>query len=435
MIRRPPRSTLSSSSAASDVYKRQQCSRYQAYESFGSTSTPTQGGTWTHNSVITVTSPARTGARAIGFNATGDWIRTPMISTPGVFSFYYRRSSNTTAWSCAIETSADGTAWTSRGTISSITGSYQLYSINLGALGLTSVYVRVRDTRASGSHERYIDDMSWTSTAASENLTLPSLSSCSQTVPSGTTYAFVDQGGPSDAYNISTGQTITFSPGTSGDKVEISFSSLAGELGAAGTLYDYIEIFDGPTTASPLIGTWTSTPSGAITSSAAGGELTVRFVSDISNIYDGWIASVYTVGVPLPSELIEFSARADKGLASIEWKTASEMGSESFGIEQSQDGIEWNQVGSLPAAGNSTQVQEYQFSHWLEKEGTYYYRLRMVDFDGHEEHSWVESVDWTSKSKKVVGEYNMMGQKVSEGYEGMTIEVFEDGTAKKRLRQ
>ena len=261
-----------------------QCSLYQVYESFGSTSTPTQGGTWTHNSVITVTSPVRTGARAIGFNATGDWIRTPIISTPGIFSFYYRRSSNTTAWSCAIETSPDGTTWTSRGTISSITGSYQQYTINLGALGLTNVYVRVRDTRASGSHERYIDDMSWTSTASSENLLLPSLSSCSTSIPSGTTYTYTDHGGPSDAYNTSSGQTITFSPAVSGEKVEISFSSLAGELGSGGTLYDYIEIFDGPTTASPLLGTWTSTPSGAITSSAAGGELTVRFTSDISYI-------------------------------------------------------------------------------------------------------------------------------------------------------
>lgn len=406
-----------------------QCSLYQVYESFGSTSVPTQGGTWTHNSVITVTTPVRTGSRAIGFNAAGDWIRTPIISTPGVFSFYYRRSSNTTAWSCAIETSPDGTAWTSRGTISSITTSYQLYSINLGALGLTNVYVRVRDTRTSGSHERYIDDMSWTSTASSENLLLPSLSSCTTSIPSGTTYTYTDHGGPSDAYNISSGQTITFSPAVSGEKVEISFSSLIGELGAGGTLYDYIEIFNGPTTASPLLGTWTSTPPGAITSSAAGGELTVRFTSDISYIYDGWIASVYTIGIPLPVTLAYFGGKETDRRNRIEWTTYSEQSSDYFSLETSTDGIYWFQIGNIIAAGNSNQHIDYSYDHQFTCLCYNYYRLKQVDFDGNYEYFGPISIDNSVYIKKIARLTDLMGREIPMDSRGMVIEIYEDGTS------
>ncbi len=411
-----------------------QCPLYQVYESFGSTSVPTQGGTWTHNSVITVTSPVRTGTRAIGFNATGDWIRTPIISTPGIFSFYYRRSSNTTAWSCAIETSPDGTAWTSRGTIATITGSYQLYSIDLGALGLTNVYVRVRDTRTSGAHERYIDDMSWTSTASSENLMLPSLSSCSRSVPSGVTYTYTDHGGPSDTYNTSSGQTITFSPATSGEKVEISFSSLAGELGSGGTLYDYIEVFNGPTTASPLIGTWTSTPSSAITSSAAGGELTVRFTSDISIAYDGWIASVYTIGIPLPVTMGSFAGHEAGRANLIEWTTYSEQNSDYFSLEHSSDGIYWNRLEDIEAAGSSNIKIIYSAEHQFICSCYNYYRLKQVDFDGKEEYFGPISIDNSKSSKKIVRLTDLTGREVPSDTTGLVIEVYEDGTAKISIR-
>ena len=406
-----------------------QCSLYQVYESFGSTSLPTQGGTWTHNSVITVTSPVRTGTRAIGFNATGDWIRTPIISTPGIFSFYYRRSSNTAAWSCAIETSPDGTTWTSRGTISAITASYQQYAINLGALGLTNVYVRVRDARASGSHERYIDDMSWTSTSSSENLLLPSLSSCSRSIPSGTTYTYTDHGGPSDTYNNSSGQTITFSPATSGEKVEISFSSLAGELGSSGTLYDYIEIFDGPTTASPLLGTWTSTPSGAITSSAAGGELTVRFASDISYAYDGWTATVYTIGIPLPVTMGYFGGREIDRRNRIEWTTYSEHSSDYFTLETSTDGIYWFQIGNIIAAGNSIQQTSYFYDHQFTCLCYNYYRLKQVDFDGNYEYFGPISIDNSVYIKKIARLTDLMGREIPMDSRGMVIEIYEDGTS------
>lgn len=273
-----------------------QCTTYQVYESFSST-LPTQGGTWASTSMTygSTAGTARNGTYYLIFNAVGDIIQTPLIANPGVFSFWYKRSGTSTGSpQFTIETSTNATSWTSRGTVTP-GASYAQYTLNLGALSLTNIYVRIRDTRASGTAERYVDDLSWTSTVSTNNVIIPAVTNCSQTIASSTTYTFTDIGGISDTYNNNQSQTYTFSPGTAGMKVELNFSSLSGELGTGGTLYDYIRVYNGPTTASTLIGTYTSIPSGVITSTAATGELTVTFTSDVSTLSSGWVSTVYLV--------------------------------------------------------------------------------------------------------------------------------------------
>gem|GEM_PF-2315553 len=144
---------------------------FQNFESFSAT-TPTSGGTWTVTSMSygTTASNIRTGSHYAIFNALGDILGTPQIANPLVFSFWYKRSSTATGTpQFTIETSPNNSTWTVRGTVSTFTTTYQQFTIDLNALGLTNVYVRVRDTRASGTAERYIDDMSWTSTVGANN--------------------------------------------------------------------------------------------------------------------------------------------------------------------------------------------------------------------------------------------------------------------------
>ncbi|MGL2964597.1 beta strand repeat-containing protein, partial [Flavobacterium sp. RSB2_4_14] len=150
---------------------------YQVFESF-SASLPTQGGTWASTSLTfgTTATTIRTGSHYAIFNAVGDVIRTPSIVNPGVFSFWYSRSSTSTGTpQFTIETSPDNIAWTGRGTVSTFTTTYQKFTLDIGALGLTNVFVRVRDTRASGTAERYIEDMSWTSTSGANNTIINNL--------------------------------------------------------------------------------------------------------------------------------------------------------------------------------------------------------------------------------------------------------------------
>jgi hypothetical protein len=269
-----------------------QCNRYLIYESFSNVLT-TQGGTWAVNSMLAPTTPVRTGGYAAGFNAASDWIRTPQIANPGVLSFWYRRSTNTAAWTLRVQTSPDGTTWTTRGTVTAPTTTYQQYTLNIGALGLTNVFIRLFDNRASGAHERYVDDLGITSTVTNENLLIPFLGNCSQTLTSSLTYTITDAGGPTDTYNNSLDQTVTLTPSDNTKKLQLNFSSFNLE-----TSYDYLYVYDGPNTSSTLLATLngTSLPT-AITATNASGQLTLRFTSDISGLRAGFSATVTSITV------------------------------------------------------------------------------------------------------------------------------------------
>jgi len=406
-----------------------QCSSYQVYESFGTTFLPTQGGTWAHNSAITVTSPVRTGARAMGFNGTGDWIRTPQITSPGILSFWYRRSANSTAWSCAIETSPDAVTWTSRGTITSITNTYQQYSLNLGTLGLTNVYIRIRDTRASGAHERYIDDLSWTSSNSLNNTLVPFISDCSQTVSNQLT--IVDHGSYSETYNNNLTRTVTFTPSTSGNKLELNISSLSIEID-----YDYLYIYDGSAITDPLIATLTGTGSSlSYISAGSTGSLTIRFTTDVSNVgyWEGFQATISQV-TPLPIELLYFKGVNAGKNNILTWATASENNSSYFDILTSTDGLSWKSVGTVTAAQNSTSTLTYSIIDNLPTLAINYYKLNQYDLDGKSKEYSLISIDNRTQLKKVVRVINLLGQTATPEETGILIEIYEDGTVKKIYR-
>jgi len=268
-----------------------QCNQYLIYESFTNTLT-TQGGTWAVNSILASTT-VRTGGYSAGFNASGDWIRTPQITNPSILSFWYRRSTNTTAWTLNVQTSPNGTTWTTRGTVTSPTTTYQQYTLNIGALGLTNVFIRLIDARASGAQERYIDDLGITSTVTNQNTLIPFLGNCSQTLTSSLTYTITDAGGPTDTYNNNLDQTVTLTPSDNTKKLQLNFTSFNLEAS-----YDYLYVYDGPNTSSTLLATLngTSLPS-TITAENASGQLTLRFTSDVSGIRVGFQATVTSVTV------------------------------------------------------------------------------------------------------------------------------------------
>ena len=275
-----------------------QCNQYFLYESFSST-LPTQKGTWTNTSVPYGTTPVRTGTNMLTFNGLNDAIRTPLIANPGVLTFWYRRSSNTTAWTLNIQTSPNGTTWTTRGSITTVTATYQQYSLNIGALGLTNVYIRLIDARGSGTHERYVDDLGITSTVSSENTLIPMIGACSQTLNSTFTYTLTDDVGPvgpaAGGYTNSVDRTITLTPSDNTKKLQLEFTQMDLE-----TNYDYLYIYDGPNTSSTLLATLNgATIPPNVTAENASGQLTIRWTTDISNVgtWGGFAANITSVTV------------------------------------------------------------------------------------------------------------------------------------------
>jgi len=274
-----------------------QCNRYLIYESF-STALPTQGGTWAQTSITFNNVSLRAGTNNLSFNAGGDIIRTPLIATPGVITFWFRRSNTSATHGFVVETSPNGTTWTVRDTYTGTMGTtYVQRTVDLTLLALTNVFIRVRDTRASGANVWYLEDLGITSTNTNQNLLIPVLGNCSQTLTSTLSYNLTDDAGPvgpiAGGYSNSVNRTVTLTPSDNTKKLNISFTQMDLE-----TSYDYLYIYDGPTTADPLLATINGTTIPPdVTATNANGQLTVRWTSDISNVgtWGGFAATITSV--------------------------------------------------------------------------------------------------------------------------------------------
>jgi hypothetical protein len=92
-----------------------------------------------------------------------------------------------------------------------------------------------------------------------------------------------------------------------------------------------------------------------------------------------------TVWLPssaLPVELISFKgSRSGEGSAVLKWSTASEINNDFFTIERSADAVNWETVGAVAGAGNSTEQINYEFTDFSCPNGATYYRLKQTDFD------------------------------------------------------
>jgi hypothetical protein len=88
---------------------------------------------------------------------------------------------------------------------------------------------------------------------------------------------------------------------------------------------------------------------------------------------------------PLPIELLSLSASCEKEIVTLSWQTASEQNSSHFNIEKSINGIDWRVIGTVMAAGNSTEEINYTFVDSEKSSSDKYYRLNQVDIDGENE--------------------------------------------------
>ncbi len=94
---------------------------------------------------------------------------------------------------------------------------------------------------------------------------------------------------------------------------------------------------------------------------------------------------------PLPVELIKFESKVSDDGIDVFWSTASEINNDYFIVERSVDGISWKDIGSIEGAGTTNSLTEYFFKDKNPEEGTNYYRLVQVDYDGQNSYSKVIS--------------------------------------------
>lgn len=97
-----------------------------------------------------------------------------------------------------------------------------------------------------------------------------------------------DPGGSGGNYGNSANWTVTYCPTNPGDAVTLTFTMFNTESG-----YDFVRIYNGPNTGSPMLGPFSGTAvPGPFTSTDPSGCLTLNFTSDGSLTYAGWVANI-----------------------------------------------------------------------------------------------------------------------------------------------
>jgi hypothetical protein len=84
---------------------------------------------------------------------------------------------------------------------------------------------------------------------------------------------------------------------------------------------------------------------------------------------------------PLPVRFAQTNVRCNNGAAELTWRTALENNSKEFRIERSTTGTDWNVVGTLAAAGQSTTERSYSFRDATTSNNAQY-RIIAIDLDG-----------------------------------------------------
>jgi photosystem II stability/assembly factor-like uncharacterized protein len=95
------------------------------------------------------------------------------------------------------------------------------------------------------------------------------------------------------------------------------------------------------------------------------------------------------LATPLPVSLQSFAAECNSRVVKLNWSTASELASDEFVIERSREGADYQAIGSVDAAGTSSQTISYAFTDREPLYGSAYYRLKQRDADGSVEYSQV----------------------------------------------
>ena len=135
--------------------------------------------------------------------------------------------------------------------------------------------------------------------------------------------------------------------------------------------------------------------------SANFGQVFVRAAGNAVNLADGndgdnggytFIQQVSEGALPV--DLVDFFlSENDKNSVSLNWETATEINNDYFQIERSYNAREFETIGKIEGAGNTSSNESYSFiDEKPELNRPIYYRLKQVDFDGAYEYSLIKKI-------------------------------------------
>ena len=119
----------------------------------------------------------------------------------------------------------------------------------------------------------------------------------------------------------------------------------------------------------------------------------------------------------LPVTLVSFEVKSQGKEASINWVTASEHNNDYFTVERSANGVDFEILATIAAAGYKSSEAFYSLIDEQPLNGTSYYRLTQTDFDGTSETFKIVSLSLLSTTT----EFNV-NPNPSNGYD-MTLSI------------
>ena len=349
----------------------------------------------------------RTGNNALQSTDVNNYVETPTINNPDVFSFWMKRNAGSAAfYDLQINDGVNG--WQSLKNATAL-ANYGIgtYSFPGGALELTapgvtlsnawgkisvqftappiapytntSVKFRIRDNRNTALYTvgriMWLDDISWSSkNPALNNLIIPELNVtavCSSTIGVNpllypAEYTLFDVGGEYDFYNFSQDNNLTFTP-TAGDKLEITFVT----FNTNADPLDYISVSGGTPTLTNYTGA--SNPGTVFYAGAINAPMSVRFISDLgtASTTDGFRITVKCVSGTACSAPGALNAVTDirSNRATASWVAAA-------GPPAGYDIYVDTNIAAVPGTPSYTSVAPNRFLTGLLPSTTYYYWVR-----------------------------------------------------------
>ncbi|OFY72431.1 MAG: hypothetical protein A2275_01300 [Bacteroidetes bacterium RIFOXYA12_FULL_35_11] len=99
-----------------------------------------------------------------------------------------------------------------------------------------------------------------------------------------------------------------------------------------------------------------------------------------------------STGVPLPIQLLSFTAKTFDNVVLSEWTTVAEINNDFFTLERSKNAINFEEVTRVKGAGNSSSPIKYSAFDNNPYKGVSYYRLKQTDYNGQQSYSYIVSV-------------------------------------------
>ncbi|MFD2918923.1 T9SS type A sorting domain-containing protein [Terrimonas rubra] len=128
-----------------------------------------------------------------------------------------------------------------------------------------------------------------------------------------------------------------------------------------------------------------------------GANLVVTPTSTTTNGNTAWVATggrieiTYTITVPV-TWLSFTAAKQQNGTVLLKWSTATESGAKDYVVQRSTNGTDWENLGTVNAAGNTQNESHYSFEDQAVNNVNYHYRLEQRDLDGVTSYSKIVTV-------------------------------------------